>query len=103
MAGFEVDPSVLRNGAPKLDSASDQVSAAAALLAGVQINAQALGDVPAAADFAAAFSQFVGRHGTDLVHGSSWIDDAADGLVKSADSYQHAEKQSAADVVKSGG
>jgi hypothetical protein len=101
--GFEVDPNVLREGAPKVYRASDQVGTAAALVSGVQINAQALGNVPAAGDFAAAFGEFVSAHGADLVHGSVWINDAADGLAKSADAYHRAEQEGVAGVRKAGG
>jgi hypothetical protein len=102
VAGFEVDPSVLGAGAPKIYGAADLVGEAAGLLNGAQINAQALGDVSAAEDFAAAFGAFAGSHGADLAHGSIWVDDAARGLTQGADSYRQAEEQSTVDVRKAG-
>lgn len=102
MTGFEVDPSVLGAGAPRIYGAADLVGEAAGLLNGAQINAQALGDVPAAEAFAAAFGEFAGSHGTDLDHGSAWIDDAAGGLTQGVDAYRQAEEQNTAGVRKVG-
>jgi len=43
-------------------------------------NPQALGEVDAAQEFASALATFVGTHGDDLRHGSSWVAESASNL-----------------------
>jgi hypothetical protein len=93
--GYDVDPDALRTASNRFYDSSDAVGDAAALLALTQLVPQALGEVPAADELSAAVSRFVGAHGDDLRHGSIWINDAADGLVQSADSYRRHDDASA--------
>lgn len=86
--GYEVDPEVLHTASTQFYDSSDAVGDAAALLSLTQLVADALGDVPAAAELSAAVSRFASTHGSDLEHGSVWVNDAADGLVASAQSYR---------------
>lgn len=91
MADFKVDPDVLRSGAPRIFDASEQVGDAGALVRTAEVPGAALGDVEGAAVFSRAVGEFVRAHGGDLEHGSVWIDDAADGLIKAADEYERTE------------
>lgn len=94
--GYEVDPEALRGASGRFYECSDAVGDAAALLSVAQLVPAALGDVDAAHELAAAFAAFVGTQGDDLRHGSVWVNDAADGLVASADDYQRGDDETAA-------
>ena len=93
--GYEVDPEALRTASSQFYDSSDAVGDAAALLALTQLVPQALGEVAAADEFSAAVSRFADTHGEDLRHGSVWVNDAADGLVGSAEAYQRHDDASA--------
>lgn len=96
--GYLVDPATLRGASTKIYEGSDAVGDAAALLSVAQLVPAALGEVAAADELAAAFADFVTRHGDDLRHGSVWVNAAADGLVASADDYEHGDQSAAAEL-----
>jgi Excreted virulence factor EspC, type VII ESX diderm len=100
--GYQVEPATLRRASTQLYEGSDSVGDAAAVLSVAQLVPAALGEVPAAAELASAFAKFVGTHGDDLRHGSVWVNDAADGLVKSAEDYENRDQTAAADVTAAG-
>jgi hypothetical protein len=93
--GYQVDPEALRRAGGQVYDGSDAIGDAAALFTLTNLNADALGDVPAAAEFAQALRSFVQRHGTDLRHGSVWVNDAGDGVMDSATEYERHEDTAA--------
>jgi PE family protein len=96
--GYEVDPETLRTASGQFLDGSEAVGEAAALLALTQLVPDALGRLAAADELSSAMARFVGEHGEDLRHGSMWVNDAADGLVENADSYQRHD-DGAADIL----
>ena len=102
VADYEVDPETLLAASTHVYAGSDAVGDAAALLSVAQLVPAALGEVAAADELASAFANFVGTHGDDLRHGSVWVNDAADGLVASADDYERRDDDAAADVAAAG-
>jgi hypothetical protein len=90
--GYEVDPAALRAASDGFYTGADAVSQAAARLSAAQLVAGALGEVPAAHELAAAFAAFAGEHADDLGRGASWVSDAGDGLIASADEYTRREE-----------
>lgn len=95
MTGYEVDPDTLRTASRKVYNGSDSIGDAAALLSVAQLVPAALGEVTAAHTLSTAFATFVGVHGDDLEHGSVWVNDAADALVGTAESYEQEDADSA--------
>lgn len=95
MDGYQVDLEALRGASSQFYEGSDAVGDAAALLSLTQLVPQALGEVPAAAEFSQAVARFVGAHGDDLRHGSLWVNATADGLVHSLDAYRRHDDGSA--------
>lgn len=98
MADYEVDPETLRAASTHVYAGSDAVGDAAALLSVAQLVPAALGEVDAAYELSRAVAAFVGEHGDDLRHGSVWVNDAADGLVASAEGYRRQDDEAAATV-----
>lgn len=92
MSDLEVTLEALSAGARSFFDGSDHVGAAAQLISTVQINPQALGEVDAAQEFAAALAAFVGTQGDTLGNGSRWVAGSADSLVASADTYHRTEQ-----------
>ncbi|MET9228655.1 hypothetical protein [Lentzea sp. NPDC003310] len=88
---FGVEPDLLRTASKEFGNGSNAVREAAEMISMLRLDAGALGEVDAAAEFATALSGFVGTHAQDLQRGSAWINDAAEGLVSNADSYQRME------------
>lgn len=88
---FGVEPELLRNASKEFGNGSDAVREAAEMISMLKLDAGALGEVDAAAEFADALSKFVGTHAQDLQRGSVWITDAAEGLTSNADAYQRTE------------
>ncbi|TWP53089.1 hypothetical protein FKR81_08390 [Lentzea tibetensis] len=88
---FGVEPELLRNASKEFSSGSDAVREAAEMISMLRLDAGALGEVDAAAEFADALSKFVGTHSDDLRKGSEWFTDAAEGLISNADAYQRAD------------
>ena len=100
--GYQVDPATLRGASRDVYAGSDAVGDAATLLSAAQLVPAALGDVPAADELARAFATFVGEHGTDLRHGATWVGEAADGLVSSAEDYERRDDDAASNVTAAG-
>ena len=88
---FGVEPELLRNASKEFGNGSDAVREAAEMISMLKLDAGALGEVDAAAEFADALSKFVGTHSLDLQRGSAWITDAAEGLTSNAETYQRTE------------
>ncbi|OLF05524.1 type VII secretion target [Actinophytocola xanthii] len=100
--GYQVDPGTLRSASRPVYECADALGDAAALLSAAQLVPSALGEVPAAAELASAFDRFAAAHGEDLGHGSAWVNDAAEGLVTSAEDYERRDHDAAADVTAAG-
>jgi hypothetical protein len=88
---FGVEPELLRNASKEFGNGSDAVREAAEMISMLKLDAGALGEVDAAAEFTEALSKFVGTHSQDLQRGSAWITDAAEGLTSNANAYQRTE------------
>ncbi|WP_232240989.1 type VII secretion target [Kutzneria sp. 744] len=101
--GFGVDPEALRTSSQQVKAGADAVGEAAALLALLQLDADALGTVPAAGRFAAAVQAFTSTHSADQEHGSAWIDEASENLTNTAGLYESADNDAAAGMRKAGG
>lgn len=86
--------------APRLLDASDQIAVAAGLVRSAFLPAAALGEVEGAAEFARAVQTFVDSHGEDLEHGSLWMNDAAEALVKVAENYEQIDQELAAQFTR---
>jgi hypothetical protein len=97
---FGVEPELLRNASKEFGNGSDAVREAAEMISMLKLDAGALGEVDAAAEFADALSKFVGTHSQDLQRGSAWITDAAEGLVSNAEAYQRTDDDHAAALKK---
>ena len=100
--GFQVDPASLRGASRDVYAGSDAVGDAARRCRPRSWWPAALGEVPAADELARAFATFAGEHGEDLRRGASWVTDAADGLVSSADDYERRDENAASDVTAAG-
>ncbi|MQA11535.1 MAG: hypothetical protein GEU98_23885 [Pseudonocardiaceae bacterium] len=103
MAGFEADAGTLRGAAPRIFDASDQIGDAAATVRAAQVTPDSLGRVEGAGAFSVAVAAFAEAHGADLEHGSMWVNDAGDGLLKAAGDYERADADNAAGLSKPGG
>jgi hypothetical protein len=91
VAMFGVEPDLLRDASKEFGNGSDAVREAAEMISMLRLDAGALGEVDAAAEFADALARFVGTHSQDLQRGSAWITDAAEGLVSNAEAYQRTD------------
>ena len=100
VAMFGVEPELLRNASKEFGNGSDAVREAAEMMSMLKLDAGALGEVDAAAEFADALSKFVGTHAQDLQRGSAWITDAAEGLVSNAETYQRTDDDHASALTK---
>jgi hypothetical protein len=100
--GYQVDPATLRSASRPIYECADALGDAAALMSAAQLVPSALGEVPAAAELASAFAAFAAAHGEDLGHGSAWVNDAAEGLVTSAEDYERREDNAAAEATAAG-
>ncbi|WP_245743635.1 type VII secretion target [Lentzea fradiae] len=100
MAMFGVEPEQLRSASKEFVNGSDAVREAAEMISMLRLDASALGQVDAAAEFANALAKFVGTHSQDLQRGSAWISDAADGLVSNAETYQRTDEEHESAMVK---
>jgi len=101
--GLRVEPEKLYEAAPGFYEGGDMVGDSAGPLSALTLDPTALGDVPAAAEFASALAQFAGRQGDDLSKGGAWIVDAGHGLVENAQNYSDSDEQSAAGLRSGGG
>ncbi|MGW6444000.1 type VII secretion target [Lentzea sp. NPDC055074] len=88
---FGVEPELLHTASKEFGNGSDAVREAAEMISMLRLDAGALGEVDAAAEFADALAGFVGKHAQDLQRGSAWITDAAEGLVANAEVYQRTD------------
>jgi hypothetical protein len=100
VAMFGVEPELLRNASKEFGNGSDAVREAAEMISMLRLDAGALGEVDAAAEFADALAKFVGTHSQDLQRGAAWITDAAEGLVANADAYQRVDEDHASTLAK---
>jgi Excreted virulence factor EspC, type VII ESX diderm len=100
--GFSVDLDTLHGASQQVREGADAIGEAAALLDLLRLDAQALGEVPAAERFAAAVRAFTTAHSDDQRHGSTWVDDAAENLAGTADLYQRADEDAAGGLRKAG-
>ncbi|SDH48240.1 hypothetical protein SAMN05192558_102124 [Actinokineospora alba] len=85
--GYETDAESLRSAAGSFDDATDALTGAANIVAGVQLVPHLLGDVPAAVEFSTTITRLVTDVGTDLREGVEVVAATADGLLATAKSY----------------
>lgn len=90
-AGYETDPDSLTGAASALDEATSTLQSTARSLSGLQMVPHLLGEVPAAATFAKAATQYIGAAGDTVRSGSEAVGGIAHSLVSSADAYRRME------------
>jgi hypothetical protein len=93
---FGVQPETLREASKKFHEGADATGDGADLISMLSLDANALGQVPAAAEFVDALAKFAGEQSDDLRRGSAWYRDAGEGLTQNADAYQRMDDDSAA-------
>ncbi|WP_246018576.1 hypothetical protein [Saccharothrix australiensis] len=87
-------PETLREASKGFHDGAEATGDGAELISLLRLDADALGQVPAAAEFVDALARWSGEQSDDLRRGSAWYRDAGDGLVENADSYQRADDDS---------
>ena len=91
---FGVQPEQLRAASKQFHEGSDAAADGAELISMLRLEADALGQVPAAAEFVDALTRWSGEQSDDLRRGSAWYRDTGDGLNENADAYQRADDDS---------
>lgn len=91
---FGVQPETLRAASRQFHEGADAAADGAELISMLRLDASALGQVPAAAEFADALARWSGEQSDDLRRGSAWYRDTGDGLNENADAYQRADDDS---------
>ncbi|MGM1065364.1 hypothetical protein [Saccharothrix sp. Mg75] len=91
-----MQPETLRAASKQFHEGADATGDGAELISMLRLEADALGQVPAAAEFVDALARWAGEQSDDLRRGSAWYRDAGDGLTENADSYQRADDDSTA-------
>ncbi|GAA2692247.1 hypothetical protein GCM10010428_69450 [Actinosynnema pretiosum subsp. pretiosum] len=98
-----MQPESLRSASKQFQEGADAAGEGAELVSMFTLDAGALGEVPAAGEFAAAVAKFASEHGEDLRRGSAWYRDAGDGLVENAENYERVDDQWTASFTKISG
>ncbi|MBW4715705.1 hypothetical protein KZQ38_00915 [Saccharothrix sp. SC076] len=91
---FGVRPETLRAASKEFHDGADAAGDGAELISMLRLDADALGQVPAAAEFVDALARWSGEQSDDLRRGAAWYRDAGDGLTENADTYQRADDDS---------
>lgn len=91
---FGVRPETLRAASRQFHDGADATADGAELISMLRLDADALGQVPAAAEFVDALARWSGEQSDDLRRGGAWYRDAGDGLDENADAYQRADDDS---------
>ncbi|CCH35449.1 hypothetical protein BN6_82320 [Saccharothrix espanaensis DSM 44229] len=91
---FGVRPETLRAASKEFHDGADAAGDGAELISMLRLDADALGQVPAAAEFVDALARWAGEQSDDLRRGAAWYRDAGDGLTENADAYQRADDDS---------
>ncbi|MEU5691331.1 hypothetical protein [Actinosynnema sp. NPDC020468] len=84
-------PETLRAASKEFEDGADATGDGADLISMLRLDAGALGQVPAAAEFVDALARWAGEQSDDLRRGAAWYRDAGAGLAENAESYQRAE------------
>lgn len=100
---FGVQPEALRNASKGFHEGADATADGAELISMLSLDAGALGEVPAAAEFADALARFTGQQSDDLRRGSAWYRDAGEGLTQNAETYERSDDTSSQGFRKIGG
>jgi hypothetical protein len=100
---FGVQPEALRNGSKGFHDGADATADGAELISMLSLDAGALGEVPAAAEFADALAKFTSLQSDDLRRGSAWYRDAGEGLTQNAETYERTDDDSREGFRKIGG
>lgn len=100
---FGVQPETLREASKGFHDGADAAADGADLISMLRLDAVALGEVPAAAEFADALAKFTGEQSDDLRRGSAWYRDAGEGLTENADTYDRADDDSRQGFTQVGG
>lgn len=88
---FGVQPQALRDASKGFHDGADATGDGAELISMLRLDAGALGEVPAAAEFADALAKFTAEQSDDLKRGSAWYRDAGEGLVQNAETYERTD------------
>lgn len=94
--GYQVDLDAVRQAGKQVYAGSDAIGDAAALFGLTGVGAGAFGELPEAGEFATALGSFVDRHGSDLRHGSVWVNATADSIMTGAGEYERMDDDTAA-------
>jgi hypothetical protein len=94
---------VLRNASKGFHDGADATADGAELISMLSLDAGALGEVPAAAEFADALAGYTGRQSDDLRRGSAWYRDTGEGLAQNAETYERTDDDSSQGFRKIGG
>ncbi|ATE57692.1 type VII secretion target [Actinosynnema pretiosum] len=100
---FGVQPESLRSASKQFQVGADAAGDGAEMVSMLTLDAGALGEVPAAGEFAAAVAKFASEQGEDLRRGSAWYRDAGEGLVENAETYERVDDQWTASFRNIGG
>jgi hypothetical protein len=100
---FGVQPEALRNASKGFHDGADATADGAELISMLSLDAGALGEVPAAAEFADALAKYTGRQSDDLRRGSAWYRDAGEGLTQNAETYERTDDDSSQGFREIGG
>jgi hypothetical protein len=91
---FGVQPEALRNASKGFHDGADATGDGAELISMLRLDAGALGEVPAAAEFTDALANFTSLQSDDLRRGAAWYRDAGEGLIENADTYERNDDDS---------
>lgn len=101
--GYQVDLDAVRGAGRQVYAGSDAIGDAAALFDLASVGPDAFGDLPEAGEFAAALRSFVDKHGTDLRHGSVWVNATGDAMMSSASGYERLDSDTASGLDQASG
>jgi hypothetical protein len=101
--GYQIDLDAVRDAGKKVYAGSDAIGDAAALFGLAGVGADAFGQLPEAGEFAGALGSFVDRHGTDLRHGSVWVNATGDAVMTSVTEYERLDQDAATGLDRAAG
>ena len=93
--GYQIDLDAVRGAGKQVYTGSDAIGDAAALFGLTGVNPDAFGQLPEAGQFSTALASFVDRHGTDLRHGSVWVNATGDAIMSGAAEYERMDDETA--------
>jgi uncharacterized protein YukE len=94
--GYQIDPAVLRNFAQVADEQAQKLDQIHQALAGVQIDGDAFGMLPASGDLHTEYTAHAQAEVDDTSEASALLRETGDGLMQTADNYEQTEQHVAA-------